>query len=103
MDVQYLLDNNCKIIILSHLGRVETLEDIGKRSLAPIAKKLQDLLLNTNVKFINDSVGESVINAANNLNNKEILLLENTRYNDIDSSGNLIKKESKCDNELGKF
>jgi phosphoglycerate kinase len=103
--LEKLIKNNCKIIVLSHLSRVSTLADktSGKKSLAPVAIKLQELLPQTKVSFINKSVGQEVIDAKNKLQPQEILVLENTRYNDVDENGVEVKKESKCDNELGQF
>jgi phosphoglycerate kinase len=103
--LNYLLDNNCKIIVLAHFSRIKSLDDISsnKKTLAPVAKELQRLLPNNKVKFINTSVGQQVIDEANNLLHKEILLLENTRYNDVNEKNEVVKKESKCDQSLGKF
>jgi phosphoglycerate kinase len=87
------------------LGRVAELADVtsGKRSLAPIAKELENLLEGTPVKFLKVNIGKEVENASAALKSGEILLLENTRYNDIDAEGNVINKESKADLELGRF
>jgi phosphoglycerate kinase len=103
--LMYLLEFNCKIIILSHLSRIKSLDDIksNKKTLAPVAKELQKLLPYVSVKFLNTSVGQSVVDAVNELKHREILLLENTRYNDVNENNEIVKKESKCDHELGKF
>jgi phosphoglycerate kinase len=100
-----LIKNNCKIIVLSHLSRVSSLEDIksGKKTLKPVALKLQELLPNNKVIFLPVNVGDEVKNAVGALKSGEILLLENTRYNDVDETGAEVKKESKCNKELGQF
>jgi phosphoglycerate kinase len=103
--LKYLLDHGAAIILLSHLGRVEKLEDItsNKKSLAPVFAELKRLLPKVNVKFCKSSTGSLVDNAVKELKPGEILLLENTRYNDVDEKGNVTNRESKCDNSLGKY
>ena len=102
--INYLLSHNCSIICLSHLSRIKSLDDInsGKKSLAPVAKRLQELLPNNKVIFMNENIGENVKNAAANLKAGEILLLENTRYNDVNANNEVVKKESKNNPELAK-
>ncbi len=80
--INYLLSKNCKIIILSHLGRVKTEEDKAKNSLI-IVKNCLERLLNKPIKFANDILSEETKNIALNLQNGEILLLENTRFLDV--------------------
>jgi phosphoglycerate kinase len=101
--LKYLIDNNCKIIVLSHLSRIKSLDDIksGKKSLAPVAKVLQKLLSNTT--FLPQNVGQAVKDAVAKLQPGHILLLENTRYNDVNDKNEVVKLESKCNPELGKF
>jgi phosphoglycerate kinase len=103
--LMYLLEHNCKIIVLSHLSRIKSLDDIksNKKTLAPIAKELQKLLPYVNVKFCNTNIGQPVVDEVKQLQPREILLLENTRYNDVNENNEVVKKESKCDQELGKF
>ena len=88
--INYLLDKNCKIIILSHLGRVKNEEDKFKYSLKPVAKKLEELL-NKEVTFVSDVIEIDL------LKDKNIILLENTRHFDYPE-----KKESTNDLELAK-
>ncbi len=76
--LQYLLENDCSVVILSHLGRpkgkvVETLR------LNPIAKRLEDLLGKTVTK-LDTCIGDDVQSAKKNLKPGEVLLLENTRF-----------------------
>ena len=80
--INYLLERNCKIIILSHLGRVKTKEDKAKYSLM-IVKNSLERLLNKPIKFASDILSEETKNMALNLQSGEILLLENTRFLDI--------------------
>lgn len=103
--IKHLTENGCKIILLSHLSRIKTLDDIksGKKSLSLVAQELQKLLPNNKVSFIPTSVGQQVIDAASKLQSGEIILLENTRYNDVNENNEVVKKESKCNDELGKF
>ncbi len=102
--INYLIQNETKIVILSHLGRVKTLDDLkGKRSLEVVAKDLQNKLPNTVVKFCKENYSDKVVKEVKALNPGEILVLENTRYNDIDAKGNVVKLESKNDPKLAKF
>lgn len=80
--INYLLSKNCKIIILSHLGRVKTEEDKKNTSLLPIKNSLERLL-NKPIKFATDILSEETKNMALNLQSGEILLLENTRFLDV--------------------
>jgi phosphoglycerate kinase len=102
--IQYLLDNHCQIILLSHLSRIKSLDDInsGKKSLKPIATVLQKLLPNNQVIFLNVNRGQPVVDMVNQLQSGQILLLENTRYCDVNAQGEVVKLESKCDANLGK-
>jgi len=95
--INYLIDNNAKVIILSHLGKVKTEEDKSKNSLYSVFLKLKELL-NTNVYFCSDTSGSKLTDAVDNLKEREVLLVENTRYEDLDG-----KKESSCDLELSKY
>lgn len=94
--INYLLSKNCKIILLSHLGRVKTEEDKAKNSLMPVKNSLERLL-NKSIKFANDILSEETKNMALNLQSKEILLLENTRFLDIPN-----KWESTLNEEVAK-
>lgn len=94
--IKYAIDNNAKVILLSHLGRVKTIED-KKNTLYPVSVRLSELL-NQEVKFVGGTRGCELETAIDNLKNGEVLLLENTRFEDIDG-----KKESSNDEELGKY
>ena len=95
--IKYCLDQNAKVILFSHLGRVKEESDLAKNNLAPVAKKLEELL-GQKVTFVEKTRGEELENAINNMNNKDIILVQNTRYEDLDG-----KKESKNDPELGAY
>lgn len=95
--IQYALNNNAKVILFSHLGRVKEEADLAKNNLAPVAKRLEELL-NQSVTFIEETRGEKLENAINNMKEKDVILVQNTRYEDLDG-----KKESKNDPELGKY
>lgn len=95
--INYAIDNNAKIILLSHLGKVKSEEDKKNNSLYSIYLKLKELL-KTNVYFCEETHGDKLTNMVNNLKVREVLLVQNTRYEDIDS-----KKESSCDLKLSKY
>lgn len=91
--IKYLLDNGAKVVAFSHLGKVKTEEDKLTKTLAPVAKRLSELL-NKEVKFVPQTRGEELEAAIADLNEGEILVFENTRF----ESG-----ETKNDPELGKY
>ena len=89
--IKYLLEQNCKLILSSHLGRPKG-EFKPEYSLAPVAKELSKLL-GKEVIMANDVVGEDATTKANNLKEGEILLLENVRFH---------KEETENDTEFSK-
>lgn len=95
--LKYILDNGGKVIAFSHLGRIKSEEDKAKTTLAPVAKRLEELL-GKPVRFIAETRGKALEEAVEDLRVGEILMFENTRYEDLDG-----KKESKNDPELGKY
>ena len=95
--INYLIEKDAKIIILSHLGKVKTEEDKKNNTLYPVYLKLKSLL-NTQVYFSKETRGKTLENIVNSLKNKEVLLIENTRYEDIPN-----KLESSCDENLSKY
>ncbi|MBQ7141313.1 MAG: phosphoglycerate kinase, partial [Bacilli bacterium] len=95
--IKYALDNGAKIILMSHLGKVKTEEDMKKNSLKPVAKRLEELL-NTKVTFIDETRGSKLEDAVNSMSPYDIILMENTRFEDLEG-----KKESSNDLELGKY
>jgi len=76
--LKYLLDNNCKIILCSHLGRPKG-KVATEYSLKPVAKRLSELL-KQDVKFASDCIGPEVKKLADDLKSKGVLLLENLRF-----------------------
>lgn len=94
--IKYVLNNGGKVIAFSHLGKVKEESDLTK-SMEPIAKRLSELL-GQPVIFINATRGEELEKAINNLQNGQILMFQNTRFEDLNN-----KKESKNDSELGKY
>lgn len=76
--LKYLLEHDCKIVIVSHMGRPNGKHDVHL-SLAPVAKRLSELL-KREVLFATDCVGETVEKTAKKLKKKQLLLLENVRF-----------------------
>jgi phosphoglycerate kinase len=76
--VNYILEHNAKLIICSHLGRPTGPKD-SANSLFPVAKRLQELL-DRQVGFAPDCVGEVAEKAAKGLKLGQVLLLENLRF-----------------------
>ena len=95
--IKYLIDHNAKVILFSHLGKVKSEEDKAKLSLRPVAERLSELLEKP-VTFVPETRGEKLEAAINALKEGDVLLFENTRFEDLDG-----KKESKNDPELGKY
>ena len=101
--IEYVVNNGGKAIVFSHLGRVKEAADIEKNDIAPVAKRLEELIKKP-VKFVNATRGAELEEAAANLKNGEILMFANTRNEDFDLALNKeVKKESKNDAELGKY
>lgn len=84
--IKYLLEQNCKLILASHLGRPKG-EYKLEYSLAPVAKELSNLL-GKEVIMANDVVGEDATSKASNLKEGEILLLENVRFHKEETENN---------------
>lgn len=85
--IKYLLDNNCKVILCSHLGRPKG--EVKKEfSLAPVAKELSRLL-GKEVKLAEDIIGPSAKNLTANMQNGEIVLLENVRFDSREEQNDL--------------
>ncbi len=95
--IHYLIKNNAKIILLSHLGKINTETDKVLYSLKPVADVLKKYL-NTEVYFSKQIIGPEVVERVNSMQNGEILLLENTRFLDVPG-----KLESNCDIQVSQF
>lgn len=77
--VKYLLSQNAKVILCSHLGRPKGKVDM-KYSLKPVAERLGELLPGVRVQFAADTVGDSARACIADMQDGEIVLLENTRF-----------------------
>ncbi len=95
--INYLLQQNCSIIILSHLGKIKSEEDKKEKSLKLVWKEMEKLL-ERKIIFINNTRSDELTQACASLKPQEILLIENTRFEDYPD-----KKESNCDEELSKY
>ena len=95
--IKYVIENGGKAILFSHLGRVKTEDDKKKLSLRPVAERLAELLKKP-VTFVPVTRGAQLEEAIAKLNDGDVLLVENTRFEDLDG-----KKESGNDPELGKY
>lgn len=95
--IQYCLENEAKVILLSHLGRVKKEEDKKDKTLKPVAEELEKLL-KKKVIYLPETKGEKVEKKVKSLKIGEILLLENTRFEDVND-----KRESGNDEKLGAY
>ena len=95
--IRYAVMKGAKVILLSHLGKVKNDLDRKSNSLYPVAVALSRYL-NKDVKFSPDTRGYRLEKMIDELNNGDVLLVENTRFEDICG-----KKESNCDEELSKY
>lgn len=95
--IQDVMNRGGKLVLFSHLGRIKTEEDKLSKSLAPIAKKLGEYL-KQEVIFVPQTRGKELEEAIKGLSKGEVLMVENTRFEDLDG-----KKESKNDPDLGKY
>ena len=91
--IKYLMDKGAKVILCSHMGKPKgEPEDAVKFTLAPVAKRLSELL-GVEVKFAKDIIGPDAKEKAAQLKDGEVMLLENTRFD---------KREKKNDPEFAK-
>ncbi|MGX7162522.1 phosphoglycerate kinase [Enterococcus massiliensis] len=95
--INYVLEQGGKAILFSHLGRVKTEEDKAGKSLAPVAKRLGELL-GKEVTFVPETRGAKLEAAIADMKDGDVVVFENTRFEDVDG-----KKESKNDADLGKY
>lgn len=95
--INYLLERNCKIVILSHLGKIKKEEDKLYNSLAPIALRLKEIL-NKEITFYKDILDPELPEKIKQMAAKEIIMLENTRFLDVPN-----KLESNCDIQISSF
>ena len=95
--IEYIIEQGGKLVLFSHLGKVKEESDKEGLSLKPVAENLSKKL-GKEVIFVPETRGEKLETAIENLNEGDVLLVENTRFEDLDG-----KKESKNDPELGKY
>ena len=99
--IKYVIEHGGRAILFSHLGRIKKEEDMPGLSLRPVAERLSNLL-NKPVTFVPVTEGKQLEDAINNMNNGDVLLVQNTRYEDV-KDGEYVKRESGNDPELGKY
>jgi len=95
--INYLLDKNCKIVLLSHFGKVKKAEDKKKYSLEIVVQHLKELL-GGEIYFSKENFGIAVSKRVSKMKPCEILVLENTRFLDVPK-----KLESDCNPQLSEF
>lgn len=95
--IKYAIKHNAKVILLSHLGRIKTEDDKKKNDLKPVAERLSQLL-KQKVIFVSETHGKIVEKTISKMQNGDVVLLQNTRYEDLEG-----KKESSNDTSLGKY
>lgn len=95
--IKYALEKEAKIILMSHLGRVKTEEDKAKNNLQVVVSRLEELL-DKNIIFSSVTRGKELEDKVLNLQSGDILLIQNTRYEDLNG-----KLESNNDQELGNY
>lgn len=95
--INYLIEKGAKVIIMSHLGKIKSEEDKKKNTLYIVYEELLKLM-NTKIIFSPATHGKILEEKISFLQNGEILLMENTRYEDLEN-----KKESNCDEELSRY
>lgn len=95
--INYLIESGAKIILMSHLGKIKTEEDKLNNSLYVVSLELSKLL-GREVKFCKYTRGNELENMINSLKSGEVMLMENTRYEDYPKT-----LESSCDEELSSY
>lgn len=99
--IKYVIEHGGRAILFSHLGRIKKEEDKPGLSLRPVAERLSNLL-NKPVTFVPVTEGKQLEDAIDKMNNGDVLLVQNTRYEDV-KDGKYVKRESGNDPELGKY
>ena len=95
--IRYAISKGAKVILLSHLGKVKEASDLIKNNLFPVSIRLSQLL-EKEVFFSKETRGKELEQMVSSLKNGEVLLIQNTRYEDLEG-----KKESTCDPELSSY
>lgn len=94
--INYILEHNAKLVIMSHLGRVKTESDKQKYNMRIVYDRLTEYLHNK-ISFIDETKPARLIKPVKNIEKGHALLIQNTRYEDL--KGN---KESSCNKRLSK-
>lgn len=94
--INYILEHNAKLVIMSHLGRVKTESDKQKYDMRIVYERLEEYLHNK-ISFIDETKPAKLLRPVKNLEKGHALLIQNTRYEDL--KGN---KESSCNKKLSK-
>jgi phosphoglycerate kinase len=101
--IQYVINNGGKAIVFSHLGRIKSADDFAKNDITPVAAELEKEI-GKKVTFINATRGAELESAINQMADGDIVMFQNTRYEDFDLASNTeTKKESKNNAELGAY
>lgn len=95
--IQYARAHGAKVILLSHLGKIKESSDLEKNDLYPVSVRLGELL-GIKVLFSKETRGYELEELVKNLRPRDVLLVQNTRYEDLDG-----KRESSCDLDLSKY
>ncbi|MDD3241265.1 MAG: phosphoglycerate kinase [Bacilli bacterium] len=95
--IKYAVDKGAKVILMSHLGRVKEEKDLKKNDLSLVGKRLANLL-NKKITFVSKTRGTELEQAINKMINGDVLLVQNTRYEDL-----FMEKESSNDQELSSY
>ena len=95
--IKYILDNNARVIILSHLGKVKNEDDKKNNSLSLVIDRLNSLL-DGRIEFVPYTKSDIILEKVSNLSFGHGILLENTRFEDLNG-----KLESSCDLSLAKY
>ncbi|MDA0902548.1 MAG: phosphoglycerate kinase [Proteobacteria bacterium] len=77
--LKYLAQNGAKVIVISHFGRPKG-QVVAEMSLGQLVKRIQELLGDIKVHFVDDSIGDHVKEAVSKTNYGEVILLENLRF-----------------------
>ncbi len=94
--IEYILDHNARVIIMSHLGRIKTEEDKEKYDMRIVYDEL-NRLLPKKIEFVDATSGSKLKKAVKNLEYGKGILIQNIRYEDLNKN-----KESSCDKKLSK-
>lgn len=99
--IKYVIEHGGKAVLFSHLGRIKSEDDKKELSLRPVAAKLSELI-NKPVTFVPETEGSQLEDAINNMSDGDIVVVENTRFEDV-VNGENVKRESGNDPKLGEY